>query len=109
MRTLPAILLGIVAYTIFLVASVPASFVSERIVDVVLARQPRWLLDFIHAYHGWQERLIARSRQNQLWQLSRKRIAQLGVGMLFVTGLVVFSEVTMDLLQVVNFNLVAVV
>ena len=31
MRTLPAILLGIVAYTIFLVASVPASFVSERI------------------------------------------------------------------------------
>jgi CPA2 family monovalent cation:H+ antiporter-2 len=65
---------------------------SEKIAEAVLARPPKWLLDFVNAYHGWLERLATRSKQNLLWQLSRKRIAQLGVGMLFVTGLVVSSE-----------------
>ena len=32
-----------------------------------------------------------RSQHNLLWQLSRKRLVQLGVGLLFVTGVVVFS------------------
>ncbi|MEY4938419.1 MAG: hypothetical protein RIQ93_154 [Verrucomicrobiota bacterium] len=64
---------------------------SEGITEFVLARQPRWLRDWLEAYHGWQERLAHRGRRNLLWQLSRKRVAQVSVGMLFVTGLVVFS------------------
>ncbi|MBI5771299.1 MAG: cation:proton antiporter [Verrucomicrobia bacterium] len=65
---------------------------SEKIAEAALARPPRWLLDFVNAYHGWLERLAARSKQSRLWQLTRKRVAQLGVGLLFVTGLVVSSE-----------------
>ena len=72
---------------------------SEKLADFALARQPRWLRDWAEAYHGWLERLQARSRSNLLWQLSRRRIAQVGVGMLFVTGLVVFSGQLFDLTE----------
>ncbi len=65
---------------------------SEKIAEAVLARQPRWLADWVRAYHGWLGGLQQRNARNLLWQLSRKRIVQVGVGMLFVTGLVVFSE-----------------
>ncbi|HVS52795.1 MAG TPA: cation:proton antiporter [Opitutaceae bacterium] len=64
---------------------------AEKIAEWLVARQPRWLTDWLGAYHGWQERLAQRGRRNLLWQLSRKRVAQISVGVLFVTGLVVFS------------------
>ncbi|MCX6956579.1 MAG: cation:proton antiporter [Verrucomicrobia bacterium] len=64
---------------------------SERIADAVIARQPRWLADWIGAYHGWLDGLQQRRSRNLLWKLSRKRLIQVSVGGLFVTGLVVFS------------------
>jgi CPA2 family monovalent cation:H+ antiporter-2 len=54
--------------------------------------QPRWLSDTVAAYHGWLQRLSAQQQRNILWQLSRKRLIQIGVGALFVTGLLVFAE-----------------
>ncbi len=41
---------------------------SEMIADAVLARQPRWVRDWVLAYHGWLERRLARSQRNLLWQ-----------------------------------------
>ncbi|MBI4624712.1 MAG: cation:proton antiporter [Verrucomicrobia bacterium] len=64
---------------------------SEKIADAVVARQPRWVADWVGAYHGWLEKMRERRARNLLWQLSRKRVAQVGLGGLFVTGLVVFS------------------
>ena len=64
---------------------------SERIADGIVRRQPVWLADWIRAYHGWLERMHERRSRNLIWQLSRKRVAQVAVGALFVTGLVVFS------------------
>lgn len=64
---------------------------SERIADAVLAPMPRWLADWLEAYHGWLERMRQGRSRNLLWQLSRKRIVQVSVGAFFVTGLVVFS------------------
>ncbi|PAW67920.1 MAG: hypothetical protein B9S34_03920 [Opitutia bacterium Tous-C1TDCM] len=64
---------------------------AEPIAEAVAARQPRWLNDWVELYHRWLDRMQARRARNLLWQLSRKRIVQVGVGMLFVTGLVVFS------------------
>lgn len=64
---------------------------SERIATFAVARQPSWLSDWIRVYHSWLGRMHERRSRNLLWQLSRKRIAQVAVGMLFVTGLVVFS------------------
>lgn len=64
---------------------------SEQIAEAVLARRPRWLETCLQYYQNWLERIQRRQSRNLLWQLSRKRIVQVGVGMLFVTGLVVFS------------------
>jgi len=71
---------------------------SEGLVGFMLRHHPRWLDDILRSYHDWLERLDSQQKRNQLWQLSRKRIVQVGVGMLFVTGILVFSE---RLLQVV--------
>jgi CPA2 family monovalent cation:H+ antiporter-2 len=64
---------------------------SGRIADAALARQPRWLEDWLGYYLGWLERMRATGKRNQLWQLSRKRLLQIGIGMMAVTGLLVFS------------------
>jgi CPA2 family monovalent cation:H+ antiporter-2 len=61
------------------------------VAEVAAARQPAWLADWLRAYHSWLTRLQQRGAKNLLWQLSRRRIIQVGVGMLFITGLVVFS------------------
>ena len=64
---------------------------SGKIADAILRRQPRWLADWGGAYLGWLDGLQQRRSRNLLWQLSRKRLIQVGVGTLFVTGVVVFS------------------
>jgi CPA2 family monovalent cation:H+ antiporter-2 len=72
---------------------------SERVADALLARQPGWLADWLRYYQDWLERLQRQGSRNLLWQLSRKRIVQVGVGALFVTGLVVFSEQLFALME----------
>jgi CPA2 family monovalent cation:H+ antiporter-2 len=64
---------------------------SERIAALVASSLPRGLAAWLRVYFKWLEKLRRRRARNQLWQLSRKRIVQVGVGMLFVTGLVWFS------------------
>ncbi len=64
---------------------------AEAWTEALITRQPRWLTDWFNAYHEWLERLRTRSKRNLIWQLSRKRVAQVSVGMLFVTGVIVFS------------------
>jgi CPA2 family monovalent cation:H+ antiporter-2 len=65
---------------------------SQKISDWAFARQPRWLEAWLAYYSAWLERLHARQKSNLLWQLSKKRLAQIGIEALFVTGLLVFSE-----------------
>jgi CPA2 family monovalent cation:H+ antiporter-2 len=72
---------------------------SERIADALLARQPRWLDTWLQYYRAWLEGIQQRQSRNLLWQLSRKRIVQVGVGALFVSGLVVFSRQIFTLLE----------
>jgi CPA2 family monovalent cation:H+ antiporter-2 len=72
---------------------------SERISGWVAARQPRWLADWEEYYHRWLERMQQRERKSILWQLSKKRFVQIGVEILLVTGLFVFSEQMFGLVQ----------
>jgi len=65
---------------------------SQAISEWVFARQPRWLEAWLAYYSGWLDRVQARQKRNLLWQLSKKRLIQIGVEALFVTGLLVFSE-----------------
>jgi CPA2 family monovalent cation:H+ antiporter-2 len=64
---------------------------SESIADRIIARQPKWLMAWQRFYQEWLERLKREQKRSPLWQLSRKRFVQIGVEMLAVTGLLVFS------------------
>jgi len=65
---------------------------SARISGLLLARKPQALRVWRATYHTWLEHLHAQQKRNLIWQLSRKRFVQVGVEMLFVTGLLIFSE-----------------
>jgi CPA2 family monovalent cation:H+ antiporter-2 len=65
---------------------------SEKISVWALSRRPGWLRAWHSYYYTWIERLRARQKRNLLWQLSKKRLIQIAVEMLLVTGLLVFSE-----------------
>jgi CPA2 family monovalent cation:H+ antiporter-2 len=64
---------------------------AEAIAGAVEARQPPWLADWIRVYQSWLENLARRQEANVVWRLSRPRVVQVGLGALFVTGVVVFS------------------
>lgn len=64
---------------------------SEAIADFAVAQQPHWVVVWLRYYHGRLERLQVRQRRNRLWQLSRKRLIQVALEILLVSGLLVFS------------------
>lgn len=64
---------------------------SGRVVSVLQRREPRWLADWLRYYQDWLERLMRQRKRSRLWQLSRRRLAQVGIEMLFVSGILVFS------------------
>ena len=72
---------------------------SEAIGDWVAKRQPKWLEDIEGFYHRWLERMQKRESKSMLWQLSKKRFIQIGVEVLLVTGLFVFSEQMFSLVR----------
>jgi CPA2 family monovalent cation:H+ antiporter-2 len=65
---------------------------SERIAAVLVSREPSWLSDWLRYYQDWLERFMRQRKRNVVWQLSRKRLAQIGIEMLFVSGVLVFSR-----------------
>jgi len=65
---------------------------SGPLIQWVAERQPKWLDDWGGYYRAWVDRLQARRKRNRLWQLSRKRLLQVSVSVLFVTGLMLLSE-----------------
>ncbi len=78
-----------------LLTSLTAPFLTRRsapIADALLRRRPRWLVESLDAYHDWLERLRERQAGSLLWKLSRKRVIQIIVELLFVAGLLVFAE-----------------
>ncbi len=78
-----------------LLTSLTAPVLTRRsgpIADAVLRLRPRWLVGVLDAYQEWLERLGERRAGNLLWKLSRKRVIQIVVELLFVAGLLVFAE-----------------
>lgn len=84
-----------VAVGVALVTALTAPWLTRK-ADVVGARiegwLPRWLENWLAYYRGWLERLQARQKRNVLWQLSRRRVLQVAVEVLLVTGMLVFAE-----------------
>ena len=69
-----------------------AARASEHTASALMARLPAWLADWLRYYQDWLERFMRQRKRNLVWQLSRKRLAQIGVEMLFVSGVLVFSR-----------------
>lgn len=64
---------------------------SAPIADALLARSPRWLEVALRYYRERLEQVRAQAARSRFWQLSRKRIVQIGIEVLLVSGLLVFS------------------
>jgi len=78
-----------------LLTTLGASLLTRKsgvLIQWVAERQPKWLDDWGDYYRDWVDRLQARQKRNRLWQLSRKRLLQVSVSVLLVTGLMLFSE-----------------
>ena len=54
--------------------------------------EPVFFRELVAFYHGSLEKLQQRQQANLVWQLSKKRLTQVAMGFLFVTGLLAFSQ-----------------
>ncbi|AHF89938.1 sodium/hydrogen exchanger [Opitutaceae bacterium TAV5] len=53
--------------------------------------EPRWVTRAITAYHGWLKQLQSRPSPALAWKLIRGRAFQVGIEVMFVSGLLIFS------------------
>lgn len=65
---------------------------SDAISEAILRRRPRWLVAMLDSYQVWLEKLRERRAGSILWKLSRKRVIQIVVELLFVAGLLICAE-----------------
>ena len=65
---------------------------AEAISGFIILARPRWLVTALDSSQEWLERLRERQAGSILWKLSRKRVIQIVVELLFVAGLLVFAE-----------------
>ena len=64
---------------------------SAQISSWIEARQPRVMVQLIGLYHEWIENLKQRQNASILWRLTAPRVIQLGILVLFVSGLFTFA------------------
>lgn len=53
--------------------------------------QPAWWSAWLGTYRTWLEEFRRRGASNVLWQLSKKRLIQIGIELLLITGLLAFA------------------
>ncbi len=64
---------------------------SDTLLRVVTRIEPRWVEKVFEAYHGWLRQLQAGRAAPLVWRLTRGRLIQVGVEMMLVTGVLIFS------------------
>lgn len=72
---------------------------SAKIVAASERMEPAWLKKALATYATWLTQLGRQGAGRLWWRLSKKRIAQIGLEMLFITGLLIFSERMLGALQ----------
>ena len=65
---------------------------AEPLLVRIEKAEPRWLHRTLEIYHNWLVQLGNAHAGRLWWQLSRKRLLQVALEMLFVTGVLIFSE-----------------
>lgn len=77
-----------------LITALAAPILTRRsgvISDWLDQRQPQWLRAWVDQHGRLIERVQARQKRSVLWQLSRKRVVQIGLEVLLVTGMLAFA------------------
>lgn len=90
------------AVGVALLTTLAAPFLARRSPQISKwceATEPDWLAAWLRAYRGWLERLREQGASNMLWQLSKRRLIQIGIELLFITGLLVFSRSLLAMLM----------
>jgi monovalent cation:H+ antiporter-2, CPA2 family len=80
-------------------ASLLLSRHAERLTTAVGSWIPKWLATWAAFYRDWLGRLRARREASRLWRLTGRRFRQVGGEMLLVTGLLIFSERMLAVLE----------
>jgi monovalent cation:H+ antiporter-2, CPA2 family len=65
---------------------------SDAIAHGIEKLEPRFLRNWISYYQNWLERLSNLPEESRLWKLSRRRLIQIGLGVLFVSGLLLAAR-----------------
>jgi len=65
---------------------------SGRISREIERWEPRFLKEMIGHYHALLREIGSRQQGSVLWRLSQKRVAQIAVGAVFVTGVLAYSK-----------------
>jgi CPA2 family monovalent cation:H+ antiporter-2 len=64
---------------------------AEGMAGAILRVQPRLVTRLLDEYRGWLDRVQGRGAASVIWQLSRKRVLQIAVGVAFGSGLLLFA------------------
>lgn len=65
---------------------------SGRISREIERWEPRFLKEMMGHYHALLREIGSRQQGSMLWRLSQKRVVQIGVGAVFVTGVLAYSQ-----------------
>lgn len=76
-----------------LLATPTMSRYSEQILRLAARVEPRFVTRALDAYHAWFVQLRDQPARTPLWALLRPRLAQSAIEILFICGLLIYSEV----------------
>lgn len=85
-----SIAVGVSLFTVLLTPVINRQ--AESILSMIERVEPHWLRRSLQVYHNWLAQLGTLQGGHLWWRLSKKSLLQLGMEVLFVTGLLTFSE-----------------
>lgn len=65
---------------------------SDAVVKIIDWVTPRFFKKWTAFYHTWLSEVAGRGQSSQLWQLSSRRLVQIGIQFFFITGMLVFYK-----------------
>lgn len=72
---------------------------AEPVLKTIERTEPKWLKRFLQTYHHWLVQLGNSQGGRMWWLLSKKRLAHIALEILFITGILIFSERVLTALQ----------
>lgn len=72
---------------------------AEPVLRFLEKAEPSWMRRGLEVYHNWLAQFVSLQGSHIWWQLCKKRVMQIALEILFVTGLLTFSEAFLAVIQ----------